>query len=76
MIDHEQAMNLAAIALDFTLTPGESAELDRHLAWCPTCRATAAAYRADKAILARLPESDSSGAVRSAVIEHALHPRA
>ncbi len=75
MTDHDRAIDLAAISLDFPLTPRESSDLEGHLRHCRSCRQVAAALRADKSILSRLPEADASLRVREAVIGEALKSR-
>lgn len=51
---HDDALDLSAIAIDFTLSPAERASLDRHLATCSSCRAEAAALRATAVRLSNL----------------------
>ena len=50
---HERGLELAASTLDFELTRAETAELETHLAGCPTCARRAAAMRADALALGR-----------------------
>ncbi len=45
--DHDRALELAAMAIDFELTSAESAELEDQMAACPLCSRAAAAMRAD-----------------------------
>ena len=45
--DHDRALELAAMAIDFELTSAESAELEDQMAACPSCSRAAAAMRAD-----------------------------
>jgi hypothetical protein len=47
MHTHEDAIDLATIALDFPISDGERAALDAHLAGCPDCRLEVAAIRRD-----------------------------
>jgi len=65
---HARTRELAAIALDFPLEPGEQAELDVHLADCNSCRLLAAALRRDIAAVAALPDVDAPGRVRRRVL--------
>ena len=44
MIDHEHALELAATAFDFELSPTDDEALTAHLASCESCRATAQAH--------------------------------
>ena len=67
MIDHRRFLDLAAISIDFDLSPVERAELDAHLVACAGCRAAAAAYRADALALVALP-SFTLAPERSAII--------
>lgn len=68
MIGHETSRELAAISLDFDLSPEELAELDGHLAACEACRAYAAALANDVVGLAALPLVDAPERVRRAVL--------
>ena len=45
--EHDRALELAAMAIDFELTGAESAELEAQMAACPLCSRAAAAMRAD-----------------------------
>jgi len=67
MSDHTRAARLAATALDFDLTPGERVELDLHRAECARCRQIDNDFRADAAILHRLPRLDAHSQLRQAV---------
>lgn len=49
---------LISASLTNDLTPAERAELDAHLARCETCRATLAAFKAERRILSGMPVSD------------------
>jgi hypothetical protein len=44
---HDRALELAASALDFDLTGSEAAELESHLAACPTCARSSRSMRID-----------------------------
>ena len=52
---HERARLLASDRLDGELAPGDADWLVDHLAGCPACAATAAAYAANRALLHGLP---------------------
>ncbi len=52
---HQTALTLAALAIDFSLTPSERATLDGHVATCDSCADTAHALRSDAAAIASLP---------------------
>lgn len=54
--DHVDQLISASITGD--LTDAERAELDAHLARCETCRATLAAFKAERRILSGLPMAD------------------
>jgi len=71
MSDHTRAARLAATALDFDLTPGERVELDLHRAECVRCRQIDDDFRADAAVLHRLPRLDAPSQLRQAVAEAA-----
>ncbi len=68
---HDRILELAAVALDFRLAPAEAADLEGHLAACPTCARTAAALRADTAALRHpaslLPSRRTDDAVAAAI---------
>ncbi len=55
MIDHDQALTLAAMSLDFSLDRSANVQLDEHLRECGECRAALAELRRDAARLAALP---------------------
>ena len=54
--DHPDELISASLSGD--LTDAERAELDAHLARCERCRATLAAFKAERRILAGLPTAD------------------
>lgn len=54
MRTHEDAIDLATIAVDFAITTDERAALDAHLAGCPACRLEVAAIERDALRLQRL----------------------
>ena len=68
---HDRFLELAAQALDFGLPPADTAELDRHLASCPSCARIAAALRSDQALVrhpaALLPSRRVDDAVYGAI---------
>ena len=49
--DHDRTLELAASAIDYSLTAAQSAALDAHLATCPACDRSAAALRSDASAL-------------------------
>lgn len=55
MITHEQALDLAATALDFELSERDRVALDTHVAACPSCPAEIASLRRDAIRLRSLP---------------------
>ena len=68
MTTHARFERLAAAAIDFALTDVEREQLDRHLAGCPACRATAGAYRRDALALRETAFVPAPAAVRVAVL--------
>lgn len=52
---HERARLLASDRLDELLDPSDASWLDSHLAGCDECRAIAAAYAEDRALLRAMP---------------------
>jgi hypothetical protein len=64
---HSRALELAAMQLDFALTPAESAELGAHLAGCSSCARAAAGLRADAAVLRRPAELTTSYRLDAAI---------
>lgn len=75
---HERSLELAAAAVDYDLNPVERAELDAHLAGCPTCARRAAAMRSDAARLGRplalLPSSRVDDAIYAAIARQHQRP--
>jgi hypothetical protein len=55
MIDHGRAIDLAATAMDFPLSPRDRMSLETHLSSCSACRTEAAAMRQDGERLRALP---------------------
>jgi hypothetical protein len=74
MIGHEEALRLAASAIDFPLSAGEAAELALHRRSCAECRAGESALRSDAAALGQLPFVDAPASVRDAVAWSAAQP--
>jgi hypothetical protein len=62
--EHRRTLELASAALDFSLPPDEARELDDGLQECAECRDRAAAYGAQRQLLARLPILDASDVTR------------
>ena len=76
MTDHETYLLLAAKQLSESLTPAEEAELDAHLATCPSCRSFIAAMRRDDILLrGQLGEVAVAPRVRQRVMEEAVGRR-
>jgi hypothetical protein len=67
MMAHRSAIDLAASAVDFELTPDERRRLDDHLRDCPSCRAVASDLRRDAAALASLPDVRPPAWVRGVI---------
>lgn len=74
MTIHDAFLDLASASIDFDLGTEEQAELDRHLASCDTCRATAAAYRSDAEAIAGEPSPGLAPARSVAILATALRP--
>ena len=53
--EHDDALELAAAAIDFSLSDAERVRLDRHLATCVPCRRQVTALQADQRSMAALP---------------------
>ncbi len=75
---HERSLELAAVALDFELTPAETAELETHLASCAACARQAAAIRADARDLGRplglLPSARVDAAIAAEIARRRSQP--
>jgi hypothetical protein len=56
MIDHRDAIELAATSLDFALDDADQQRLDEHLQGCESCRLETAGLHRDAAALASLPD--------------------
>ena len=79
-MSHGRARQLAAGRLDEALSEANEAALEAHLATCPSCRASAAGYEADRLALRALPPIEPPRdlwARTSTALEreHARHPR-
>ena len=68
MIGHERALELAAAAVDFGLSPADATALTDHLAGCAPCRETAAALRADAEAIAALEHEDAPADLRDRIL--------
>jgi hypothetical protein len=76
MMDHETFLLLAAKQIREVLPTAEEAELERHLATCPSCRSVAAAMRRDDILLrGQLGEVSVSPRVRQRVFDEASGAR-
>jgi hypothetical protein len=76
MTDHETFVLLAAKQISEPLSAQEQAELDGHLASCPTCRSIAAGMRRDDIYLrAELSSAKVSPRVRRRVLDEAAGRR-
>lgn len=73
---HDAFLELAAASIDFELSGAERGRLERHLAACPTCRATSAAFRADSRALATVPVMPLAPRHADALIASVLQPPA
>lgn len=70
-LDHDAALDLAALALDGPLPPPYEERLAAHLVGCDACRATEVAMRRDARVLGELPRADAPPRVRDAVVRGA-----
>lgn len=68
MTDHGRALDLAAAALDWDLTPAESAELSGHLATCARCQRAKAIQDGQATVLRSVTYAETPVAVRSVVV--------
>lgn len=77
--EHMRSLELAALAIDFELTPAESDELAAHLSTCPTCARRVDALRADARSLAVplevLPSPRVDSAVHDAIARRPARPQ-
>lgn len=71
MIGHDRALELAAAAIDFGLSPADDAALTDHLAECASCRESAAALRADAAAIAALDHEAAPADLRDRIMASA-----
>jgi hypothetical protein len=67
MINHRQALTLAASAIDFPLDATDRGDLDAHVHECASCRADLANYRHDASRLMALPPIEPPRWVRDAI---------
>jgi anti-sigma factor RsiW len=74
MIPHPRIAELAALDMDFVLSPGDRTELEGHLAGCDPCRTLLRAYRADAEALRGEAFAHAPARVRSAVMVAASRP--
>ena len=74
MIRHDTFLELAAVAIDFELTPSERSRLEAHLATCPACLRSAGALLADARSLAALPVTRLSERRADAILGSLLRP--
>ena len=70
---HERALELSAAAVDFELSPAETAELEALLAGCPSCAQRAAAMRTDALALSRPLTLEPSARVDAAIAAEIAH---
>ena len=68
MIGHDRALELAAAAIDFGLSPADDAALTDHLAGCEPCRQTADALRTDAAAIAALDHEAAPADLRDRIM--------
>src|SRR5688572_26576378 len=68
MIGHDRALELAAAAIDFGLSPADDAALTDHLAGCVPCRETAAALRTDAAAITALDHEAAPADLRDRIL--------
>jgi alpha-2-macroglobulin len=76
MIDHERALELAAAAFDFELSPADDETLTTHLETCESCRAIAEGMRADAVALVGLEREDAPDDLRRRIIGAVALPEA
>jgi putative zinc finger protein len=74
MTPHPRIAELAALDLDFVLSPGDRAELEGHLAECGSCRTLLRAYRTDAEALRGDAFTHAPARVRSTVMSAASRP--
>ena len=71
MIDHDQARELAAAALDFDLSTEDDQRLLAHMVDCADCRAFAEVLDADRRALTRLATFDAPDDLRARILDAA-----
>jgi hypothetical protein len=69
MIDHDQARELAAAALDFDLSTEDDQRLLAHMVDCADCRTFAEALDADRGALAGLATFDAPDDLRTRILD-------
>ena len=74
MTAHDRALELAAAAMDFPMTPAERNELDEHLASCRSCRREVTDLRAD-AVAVLTPVTPLSAERSQVILAGALRRR-
>lgn len=74
MKPHTSFLELAAIAIDYPLSPSERSRLDAHLAGCPACTRTSARLRADALAFADLPPVTLPERRSAEILAAAMHP--
>jgi hypothetical protein len=63
-VDHDGALDLAVIAIDFPLDPEERASLHAHLDTCPACTRRTLEFQAEARAIERLPDLSTPDRVR------------
>jgi hypothetical protein len=71
---HDHALELAAAAIDFRLTPSEQTSLDTHLNGCPACRGSVAGFATDAGTIAHLPMRALSPERSDLILASVLRP--
>jgi anti-sigma factor RsiW len=74
MTPHPRITELAALDVDFVLSPGDRTELEGHLAGCDPCRTLLRAYRTDAEALRGDAFTHAPARVRSTVMLAATRP--
>ena len=74
MKPHTNFLELAAIAIDYPLSPSERSRLDAHLAGCPACIRSSAGLRADSLAFADLAPVTLPEPRGAEILQRAMHP--
>jgi hypothetical protein len=74
MTSHARFLELAAVAIDFRLSPVERSGLEAHLASCHACARSAAAIRGDALALEHLPPVVLPERRAGEILAAAMHP--